>query len=187
VAHSEACQLYIEQEIKAGLAQGKTPYSIGKELAAMVEKMFEASIPMETLKDRAYRIQKKIGGNQPKSENPVNHSENQEKRPNQVVRDDKGKYVEGKPPGPGRLGKYEQPPGMAPGSPKPVKPVAKAQALLPPARVAEEKSPEPYSDAVHFAIIALSQLDRIRNDDPRREEALQMILEWLKNKMERRE
>jgi hypothetical protein len=34
MAHQEACQLFIEQEIKEGLAQGETPYSIGKELAA---------------------------------------------------------------------------------------------------------------------------------------------------------
>ena len=49
MAHQEACQLYIEQEIKEGLAQGKTPYSIGKELTAMIEKMFETSIPPDTI------------------------------------------------------------------------------------------------------------------------------------------
>lgn len=65
MAHSEACQLYIEQEIKEGLAQGKTPYSIGKELSSWVEKLFETNIPPETLKSRAYELQKKIGGNQP--------------------------------------------------------------------------------------------------------------------------
>jgi len=61
MAHSEACQLFIEEQIKEGLAEGKTPSSIGKELAALVEKWFETSIPSETLRSRARHIQKKRG------------------------------------------------------------------------------------------------------------------------------
>jgi len=34
MAHHEACQLYVEQQIKEGLSEGKSPYAIGKELAA---------------------------------------------------------------------------------------------------------------------------------------------------------
>ena len=56
MAHSEACQLFIEQQIKEGLAEGKSAYSIGKELTAMIARMFEASIPAETLRTRARRI-----------------------------------------------------------------------------------------------------------------------------------
>jgi hypothetical protein len=39
--------------------------------------------------------------------------------------------------------------------------------------------PQPYTDAVYFATIALSQLSRIRPDDPEREKALKMISDWL--------
>jgi hypothetical protein len=60
MAHNEACQLFIEQQIKEGLEEGKTPYSIGKELTAMIEKMFEASIPVKTLQSRAWREKTKM-------------------------------------------------------------------------------------------------------------------------------
>lgn len=63
MAHSEACQLFIEEQIKEGLAEGKTPYSIGKELTAMIERLFEASIPAKTLEKRAQRIDEKIKTN----------------------------------------------------------------------------------------------------------------------------
>jgi hypothetical protein len=65
------------------LAQGKTPYSIGKELSSWVEKLFETSIPPETLKSRAARIQKQIGSNEPNPTTPVNHSETLEKQESQ--------------------------------------------------------------------------------------------------------
>jgi DNA modification methylase len=52
----EACQLFIEQEIETGLKQGRTPYSIGKELSTWVEKLFEAKIPPKTIEKRAERI-----------------------------------------------------------------------------------------------------------------------------------
>jgi hypothetical protein len=40
MAHSEACQLFIEEQIQVGLAQGKTSYSIGKELTKMIDEDF---------------------------------------------------------------------------------------------------------------------------------------------------
>lgn len=75
MAHSEACQLFIEEQIKEGLEAGKTPYSIGKELTAMIERHFEASIPQDTLKKRAQRMQQKIGTNVSMSETHQNHSD----------------------------------------------------------------------------------------------------------------
>jgi len=60
MAHSEACDLFIEQEIEVGLEQGKTPYSIGKEVAKWIEKLFETKIKPETITKRA---QRKIGTN----------------------------------------------------------------------------------------------------------------------------
>jgi ParB family chromosome partitioning protein len=38
--------------------------------------------------------------------------------------------------------------------------------------------PEPYSDAFYFLEIALSQLSRIRKEDPKRVEAVQRLLDW---------
>lgn len=54
----EACQLFIEQEIQDGLKQGKTPYSIGKELAAWVERLFGTCIPPKTIMSRADKAKK---------------------------------------------------------------------------------------------------------------------------------
>lgn len=57
MANREACELYIEQEIKESLKAGKKPWTIGKELAAWVEKLFEVTIKPRTLAQRAYRQQ----------------------------------------------------------------------------------------------------------------------------------
>jgi hypothetical protein len=46
-------------------------YSIGKELSAWVEKLFEVNIKPETIKTRAYRIQQCVGSNEPKESQPT--------------------------------------------------------------------------------------------------------------------
>lgn len=53
---NEACQLYIEQEIEAGLEQGKSKYQIGKEVAAQILKLFEVEVKPRTIEKRAERI-----------------------------------------------------------------------------------------------------------------------------------
>ena len=58
MAHSEACELYIEQQIKEGLEDGQTPYFIGKHLSAWLEKLFETKISPKTIESRAYRESK---------------------------------------------------------------------------------------------------------------------------------
>jgi len=65
MANREACELYIEQEIKDSLEQGKKPYSIGRELSAWVEKLFEVTIKPKTIESRAYR-QREITSNEVK-------------------------------------------------------------------------------------------------------------------------
>jgi len=149
MAHSEACQLFIEEQIKEGLAAGKTPHSIGKELTSVIKKYFEAIIPAEAIRSRARRM-KKSGTGQMTSPptTPTNHSEIQEKRHNQVLTDDKGKFKKGTAPGPGRPPKYETP-------------------------------VEPYSCALQMASIAISQLSRIRRGDPKRKEAFQEVINWI--------
>ena len=55
MANREACEVFIEQEIETGLEEGKTPYSIGKELSDWIAKLFEVRISPRTLESRAYR------------------------------------------------------------------------------------------------------------------------------------
>ena len=63
MANREACELYIEQEIKDSLEQGKKPYSIGKELSAWVERLFEVNISPHTIERRAERLNNKTTKN----------------------------------------------------------------------------------------------------------------------------
>ena len=63
MANREACELYIEQEIKSGLESGKKPYSIGKELSVWIEKMFEVHVKPKTLEKKAERQNQKLTTN----------------------------------------------------------------------------------------------------------------------------
>lgn len=47
----------------------------------------------------------------------------------------------------------------------------------------KKKGPHPESDAFHFTNIAMSQLNRIRYDDPLREKALEEIITWITAKL----
>lgn len=47
----------------------------------------------------------------------------------------------------------------------------------------KKKDPHPESDAMHFVTIAISQLSRIRVDDPRRGEALEKVLKWANKQL----
>lgn len=144
MAHSEACQLFIEEQIKEGLDAGKTPYSIGKELTAMIEKYFEASIPPRTLEQRARRTLNAT--NVAPLGTTLNSSENPEKQNKQQV------TKRQQEPGPGRSLKY------AP-------------------------APTHIFDAINFATIAISQLERIKPDDPKRDEALLKVKKWIENNL----
>jgi hypothetical protein len=57
MANREACEVYIEQEIKDSLAAGKKPWTIGKELSKWIEKLFEVTINPRTIERRAERIE----------------------------------------------------------------------------------------------------------------------------------
>lgn len=158
MAHKEACQVFIEQEIQEGLAQGKTPYSIGKDLSTWVEKLFETSIPATTIEKKAERIREKVPtnvGNSPTTCNPSEITEKQElqgvKPQTQVVSPQPSTPDPAKKPGPGRPPKYPQPP----------------------------------SDAIHWATVAISQLTRIEDGDPKREQAFNKVLIWINNELKR--
>jgi phage N-6-adenine-methyltransferase len=98
----EACQLFIEQEIEAGLQKGKTPYSIGKELAGWVERLFDAKIKPRTIEQRARRTE--TATNVASAATSSNNKENQEKQTNQAVMppSPENQHV----PGPGRPLKF---------------------------------------------------------------------------------
>jgi len=60
LAKQQACQLFIEQEIEKGLKEGKTKYSIGKEIVGLIKKYFEADVKPHTIEQRAHRVEEKI-------------------------------------------------------------------------------------------------------------------------------
>ena len=155
MAHREACELLIEQEIKEGLAQGKTPYSIGKELSAWVEKLFETNIPAKTLEKRAQRIEEKIKTKVFNESTPKNPSQIPEKPEKQPVTSPNPDQT----PGPGRSPKYAK------------------HTVQTPANLEERLISG--SQAIYLANIAISQLSRIELDDPKRGEAFQRVIDWI--------
>lgn len=60
MAKSEACELWIEQEIESGLEEGKTPYKIGKEISGWVAKLFEVRIKPHTITMRVHRQKNEV-------------------------------------------------------------------------------------------------------------------------------
>lgn len=148
MANREACELYIEQEIKDQLAQGKKPWSIGKELSKWVEKLFEVTINPNTLRMRAERIADKDCTNVQKKSNTATESNTYQPL-----------HTPNKPD----LTSVTHPPtdrgGAREGAGRPK--------LIPP------------SHAMEFASMAISQLDRIQADDPKKEEAFDQVLEYI--------
>lgn len=58
---SEACALYIDQEIESGIKEGKTAYAIGKDLSKWIAKLFQARIKPNTIEKRAQRKREEYG------------------------------------------------------------------------------------------------------------------------------
>lgn len=58
MALNEACQLWIEQEIDAGRANGENPHAIGKRVAQEIKKLFETKMNPRTIEQRARRQSK---------------------------------------------------------------------------------------------------------------------------------
>jgi hypothetical protein len=140
VANREACELYIEQEIKEKLAQGKKPWSIGKELSSWVEKLFEVTINPHTIKSRAARIAQENDSNESKKSQPVENTTNYETPA----------IIEKRKPQGG---------GEREGAGRP--------------RI------ETVSYAMQFAQMAISQLERIQPEDPKKEEAFKQVINYI--------
>jgi hypothetical protein len=74
MAINEACQVWIEQEIDTGLAEGKNPHAIGQLIAKEVEKLFEVKIKPRTIEQRARRQNSKDATNVASDENQPEQS-----------------------------------------------------------------------------------------------------------------
>lgn len=85
MTHNDACKLFIEQEIQEGLKQGKTPYAIGRELAAWIERLVETNIPARTLTKQAERTKQKLATNVANHPTPQSSKQISEKQNNQPV------------------------------------------------------------------------------------------------------
>jgi len=59
MAKSEACEVFLEQEIKEGLANSKTEDEIGKELSLWLEKNMNIVMTPGAIRVRAFRCKNK--------------------------------------------------------------------------------------------------------------------------------
>ena len=158
VAHKEACQVFIEQEIQEGLAQGKTPYSIGKDLSAWVEKLFKTVF-------RQLRLRKRPSGSEKKSRQMSGTQR-------QFVIPQKSKKNKS------YRGLSHRPKWLAPNH----QPLTLILERNRPGR--DPKYPQPPSDAIHSATVAISQLSRIEYGDPKREQAFNKVVDWINSQLE---
>jgi hypothetical protein len=93
IASQQACQLFIEQEIERGLEEGKTKYAIGQEIAALIEKYFEAKVSPHTIEQRAHRVEEKILTNVSKRDFPTKEQDFEEgPEPERIISGPIGKY-----------------------------------------------------------------------------------------------
>ena len=67
MANHEACDLYIEQQIREGLESGQSPYAIGKGITLWVAKLFDVKIKASTITSRARRSKKSMRANDHKT------------------------------------------------------------------------------------------------------------------------
>ena len=58
MAKSEACEVFLEQEIKEGLEQEKNPHQIGKDLAKWLQDNMDVHISPNAVCLRAFRIKR---------------------------------------------------------------------------------------------------------------------------------
>jgi len=147
----QACALFIEQEIKAGLAAGKKPWTIGKELSKWVEKLFEVTINPQTIKSRAIRIKEKSCPNEQKESNTTDKTTYS----TPPIIENRKSQGGGARDGAGRAKKE------------------------PPIEI-----PLYASDAMKYVQMAISQLDKILPNDPRKIEALNQVIEYCNARKE---
>lgn len=153
--YQEACQVYIEQEIEAGLKDGKTPYSIGKEISAWVEKTFGRVVKADTVRKAAERERTGMD---------IVHTEPTKRCYNATEENQEIKTAEDL--------EQKKHGGKRKGSGRPTTGAVKA------------RENNMVSDAESFALMAISQLNRIRKDDPKRGSALVMVRDWVNEQLD---
>jgi hypothetical protein len=141
----QACALFIEQEIKDGLAAGKKPWTIGKELSKWVEKIFEVTINPKTIASRVTRI----SSNEEKKSNTSDYIDNSTPE----IIDNRHPQGGGCRAGAGR----------------------------------KKVVVELVSNAWRYSQMAISQLDKIKSNDPHRVDALNQVVEYCENRKEKSE
>jgi hypothetical protein len=151
---SDACQLWVEQRICEELElqshTGKSLLAIGKDIAKEIERLFDAKINADTLRKRAGRMS--WTNVQPQATNQEDSEITENQSLKEEIKAEPRKHIAtGKPEGGSRKGAGRKP----------------------------KYTPQPVSDAMDFAVIAISQLERINKDDPHREDAFDEVQRWI--------
>jgi len=97
LASQQACQLFIDEEIDKGLAEGKSTHRIGEEVSEWVARIFRVKISGGTLQVRATRARQKREGdtNVSPQETPRNDGEKLDNPPSRRPGDQGPRGVEG--------------------------------------------------------------------------------------------
>ena len=175
MAIPEACALWIEQQIDDELKEKevteKSLRAIGRDIATEIERVFKAKVKPRTIEKKAERMV--AATNVAPSQNTPPAPEKKETSPAPLCKKCGARRVKisrGKPPSHGLC--------------QPCRKEELKTASIP-VSDPDNKSKETenninaISDALHFAIIAISQLERIRADDPDRIMALNRVSDWI--------
>ena len=175
MALPEVCGLWIEQRVQEELDRkgetGASLRSIGRIISAEVEKYFETKVKPVTIFQRARRFGTDTNVS-PKSQPIRNIPKTIENRKPQGggYRESAGRKPEARDPHMWQCsgcGSYYMPDVVSCDS-------CERKAL-------KHTETHEVSDAVSFATIAISQLSRIRKDDPKRFEAFEMVTDWIES------
>ena len=169
MALSEACGLWIEQRVKEELeSKGDTGISlreIGRTVAAEVEKYFEAKVDPGTIFQKARRIDSDTNVSPTeKAETTVGSGgdSGDSKARQEVVKEVVKEVVNGVPVREAARIVAER--------------TLRNEASI---RQAYYRSEAQYAGAMQLAITAISYLERIKEDDPERKNAIHYVKTWL--------
>ena len=123
--------------------------------ASLATQKESDGIPAKTIQRWWADIKKETEAECLKNETPTTTTGNNEEKQEKPSRDEGGRFQEGAPPGPGRKPKNQATPSY-----------------------------QEVTEALDFAIIAISQLERIRADDPKRFEAFDKVISWIETRKE---
>jgi len=185
MAIQEACQVWIEQRIEEEIENGadatKSARSIGREIAAEIEKIFKAKVSPDAIRMRYSRTAEN-GTNVPQKSQPPETIANSTP---EIIKDRKpqgggSRKNAGRPPKELFICKqcgcefesieyaYEMDGGRC----------SECQIKNPKPKLKHTETHE-VSDAIMITSIIISQLERIKKSDPKRQEAFEIIIKWI--------